>query len=125
MSFTFLDRVAASAHRPRPVFKAYRSRLVMNRDANQAYFSGTDRVLLAYDSESNRLAIKALPPDVYEHEGWQAFRIEPQPQVPHRYQVEWRAFWDREVGRTGGRPVVRGDEIVQSLGDGVVAFSLS
>lgn len=125
MSFDFLDRVAASRRCPQPVFKAFRSRLVMNGDARRVFFPGTDRVLLAYDDEHNRLAIKALPPDAYEHEGWTAFHIEPRPGAADAFQIEWRAFWDREIGLTGGRPLVRGEEALQWLGEDIVAVDLA
>ena len=124
MSLNFLDRVAASRRRPRPVFKAFRTKLILNGDARRVFFPVTDRVLLAYEPERARLAIKALPQDVYEHEGWQAFHIEPQPGENDTYQVEWRAFWDHQVGLAGGRPIVRGVEGVEQLDNDVIAFAL-
>lgn len=124
MSFEFLDRIAASRRKPRPIFKAFRSRLVMNGDARRLYFPGTDRVLLGYDRETRRLAIKAIPPEAQEHEGWQAFHIEPQPKVHDSYQLPWREFWDREIGKAIGRPAIHGEEAVQRLGDDVIVLDL-
>lgn len=124
MSFDFVDWVAASRPRPRPLFKAFRSRLVMNGDARRLYFAGTDRVLLAYDREQNRIGIKLLPPNVYEHEGWRAFHIVPQAGTADSYEIEWRHFWDREVGRTGGRPIVRHAQSVQECGEDVITIDL-
>lgn len=125
MSINFLDRVAVSRRHPRPIFKAFRTKLVLNEDARQVFFPTTDKVLLAYDAANKRLAVKAVPPDSYEHPGWQAFHIEPLPAVPGAYQVEWRTFWDREVGLVGGRPIIHGAESVQSNGDGIITLSLS
>ncbi len=124
MAFAFLDQVAAAQPRPRPVFKAFRTGLIMNEDARRAFFPATDRVLLAYDRETGHLALKALPPDVYEHEGWRAFRIEPQAGAPGRYRIRWRHFWDREVGLRGGRPFTSHGENIQRLGDDVVVMGL-
>lgn len=124
MSFEFLDQITAARPRPLPVFKAFRTELIMNEDARRAFFPETDRVLLAYDRETSRLAVKAMPPDVNEHEGWRAFRIESKAGAPSRYRVRWRDFWDREVGRTGGRPITGLGENLQRLGDDVVVMSL-
>lgn len=123
MSFEFLDRVAVARPRPRPVFKAFRSRLVMNGDARRMYFTGTDRVLLAYDRTRNQLALKILPPDVVEHEGWQAFRIEPHPAGDY-FKIDWAPFWDREVGLQGGRPIVRHDEALDFPEGDVISLQL-
>lgn len=97
----------------------------MNEDARQAFFPSTDKVLLAYDPDTSHLAVKALAPDVQEHAGWQAFHIERQPRSSDSYHVDWRPFWDREVGRMGGRPVVRGEEAIQRYGEDVIAMSLA
>ncbi len=124
MAFDFLDQVAAARPHPRPLFKAFRTGLIMNEDARRTFFPGTDRVLLAYDGETKHLAIKALPPDVHEHEGWRAFQIEPQPGRPGRYRIHWRSFWDREVGLRGGRPLESHGENIQRLGDDVIVMGL-
>lgn len=125
MSVTFLDRVAASTPKPRPRFKLFRTRLVMNRDARQVYFSGAENVLLGFDPENGRLAIKILPHDVYEHDGWRAFRIQPREGAAGDCQIAWRQFWDREIGLAGGRPIVLGEQAVRRLGEDIIAINLS
>lgn len=124
MTFNFIDRVEAARAPKRPRFKIFRTKLVMNGDARRTYFADTDRVLLAYDAAEQSLAIKALPPDVYEHEGWLAFRIEPQTGANDSYEIKWRQFWDREVGLAGGRPAVVGEESLRRIGEDVIALRL-